>query len=504
MKFSFDTFRFIDTGIDENKLAFACSNGDLSWAALAAAADDCISFFKNNHLPEGRPVVIYGHKEKEFPTLIVACLQANIPYIPVDETVPLERLEAIVSQTSPSAIFNLTGRNLDFVKNPDQKNNNGITWINLVQQPVLYSDANTAYLIFTSGSTGVPKGVVIPKKALKSFTGWLVEDYPLDADTVFVNQAPFSFDLSLVELMGNLALGSSTILNTNTIAKNPDLLFERLRQYKATVWHSTPSFALLCSTSTGFSQEQLPHIKTFLFIGEELTSRVVQRVRAAFPSAGIYNAYGPSEATYAVTICEITSNIQTEFSASLPVGFPKKDSGVCIYDGQQILETASAQEGEIILSGQNLATGYLNPVLTAEKFRNINGTRYYFTGDYGFYRNGLLFFNGRRDEQVKLNGFRIELGEINEVLSQAELADECVTLPLKSGNQVKRIVSFVKPKAGAGADVVKNNCTERATQKLPAYMVPSEIIVLDDFPYNSNLKIDKNKLLDMYMNGSFA
>lgn len=500
MHFSFEVFDFVDLSIDPDKLAFACADGDLSWKQLRELANEKVHFFQQMNLQKGEPLLIYGHKEIDYIVYITAALMYGLPYIPMDISAPQERVKSVLEQSGARVMVDLSNTDLiaehvvtlNKLSSPEK--------LQVIENPV-FCDPSVAYIIFTSGSTGKPKGVIISREALHNFTQWMCKEFPVNKTTIFINQAPFSFDLSLVELCGNLCLGSSTILNTAEVSKNPPVFMERIHKYKGNLWHSTPSFALLVSTAHGFDQNALPHIKDFIFIGEELTSRVVKRIKSLFPTSKVYNAYGPSEATYAVTICEITSSFLEQYSSSLPVGFLKQDCVIIPYDTNsgKLLSNEGA-EGEVVIHGLNVSNGYLNnPEQTNQRFMEIEGKRFYLTGDYGFIREGLLFFNGRRDDQVKMGGFRIELGEINEVIAQFEKVIECITIPFKAGNQVKKIVSFIKGKN----DLDKEKLVHYLQDKLPSYMMPGEIVVVREFVYNNNLKIDKNQLMQDYINGAF-
>jgi D-alanine--poly(phosphoribitol) ligase subunit 1 len=166
-------------------------------------------------------------------------------------------------------------------------------------------------------------------------------------------------------------------------------------------------------------------------------------------------------------------------------------------------ESGNEEEpGEIIIYGDNVSVGYLNnPELNLEQFFVHKGKRAYRTGDVGYIQDRMLFFNGRNDEQVKLHGYRIELDEINYHLRCIPFVDNAVTVPLKKDEEVKRLISFVILKQkmslppNPAAEIIN-----RLAHTLPAYMVPVEIIVVNEFPYNANHKIDRFRLLEIYRN----
>jgi D-alanine--poly(phosphoribitol) ligase subunit 1 len=220
-----------------------------------------------------------------------------------------------------------------------------------------------------------------------------------------------------------------------------------------------------------------------------------------FPQSIVFNSYGPTEATVATSIVSIDKTILEKYDP-LPVGYPKYTSEILIDKN----ENPNEKGGEIIISGEHVSIGYFKmEELNKEKFITHNGQRAFRTGDYGYFEDGMLFYNGRKDEQVKLHGFRIELGDINAQLLKTELATEVATVPLRRGGEVKKIISFIIPK-NIDTNKVELVATilKHLQANLPAYMLPAEIIVMEKFPYSNNHKIDKTKLIEMYVNGEMS
>ena len=147
--------------------------------------------------------------------------------------------------------------------------------------------------------------------------------------------------------------------------------------------------------------------------------------------------------------------------------------------------------------GDNVSIGYFNnEELNKQKFEKKYEKRSFRTGDFGYFEDNLLFFANRKDELIKLHGFRIELGEIDKELTNNEFIEEAITIPLKRGNEVVKLISFIVSKNDLDIEKLKNDISKN----LPYYMVPSDIIILDKFSYNANHKIDKNELINIYKN----
>jgi D-alanine--poly(phosphoribitol) ligase subunit 1 len=496
MRFDVGTGRFEETEINTGKLALAGSDEELTWMEFSQRVKKFAAMIDSIGIPAGHPVIIYGHKEALFIIAIAALMSKDIFYIPVDTIIPQERLAQIRKISGSEVLINLTGQPTGI---PFSIEITGDSTSLVSKKPSFRTYPTDVdpirYTIFTSGSTGEPKGVQISRSALFDFATWMKEDFGFSGEDVFVNQAPFSFDLSVFELTCFLHLGATLVLNTNETCKNPEKFIERQSVYKGTVWVSTPSFVYVYLREPAFSISSLPTLKSFLFCGEILPNKTASRLLDKFPGVRVLNTYGPTEATVATTLTEITREICNKYP-SLPVGFSKPRSGL------QIINESGNEEdtGEIIIYGDNVSLGYLNnPEMNSEKFFEVDGKRAYRTGDVGYIQNKMLFFKGRNDEQVKLHGYRIELDEINYHLRCILFVDNAVTIPLKKDDEVKRLVSFVILKqkmdlpANPSIDIM-----EKLTHAIPSYMVPGEIILVNEFPYNANHKIDRFKLLELY------
>jgi len=354
------------------------------------------------------------------------------------------------------------------------------------------------YIIFTSGSTGEPKGVQITRSAVRSFQQWIKNDFEFNNNDVFINQAPFSFDLSVYELMSFSNFAATLLLNTAGMGKNTEDFIARVKQYKGSIWISTPSFAFLYSNYPKFNAENISTLRTFLFCGETLPNKLSRKLNKLFPNSKVLNTYGPTEATVATTLVEITSEIFKNYDP-LPVGYPKSTCEI------HILSDKNEEGGEIEIIGDNVSIGYLNRGnLNREKFLSVNGKRAFRTGDWGYLKNGMLFFTGRKDDQIKLHGFRIELDEINAALHKLEAVEEAVIVPMRKNNEIKKLVAVVKiSKEYLEKDKAKSKLeiNEALKRCLPEYMVPGDIRFVDNFPYSTNHKIDNQLLEKLILEG---
>ena len=475
MRFDLELLDFVDCDKDLNKLALSASDRDLTWDEFKNEVDAFKSEILKYNLPKGHPVVIYGHKEAKFLVSIVACISLGLPYIPVDTIYPKERLHKIINIVNSALLINTIDDTLDF-----NKENINTTY---------YLDDPIIYIIFTSGSTGEPKGVQITQNSILDFNKWLDTDFKFSNDSVFMNQAPFSFDLSVYELIGFLSFGGTIVLNSRELLENHIEFFERLKKYSCNTWVSTPSFISKYLLSSEFVSNEVKALKTFLFCGEVLPATTAKRILNSFPSSKVLNTYGPTEATVAITLIDITPAVIEKYSKSLPVGYVKENTVI------NLLDKDSENVGEIEIVGDNVSIGYFkNEELNAQKFQAKYEKKSFRTGDFGYFEDDMLFFANRKDELIKLHGFRIELGEIDKEFTNNKNINESITIPLKRGTEVVKLITFIITNTQIDLEELK----KEISQILPYYMIPSDIIVLDKFPYNTNHKIDKNQLIEIY------
>jgi len=474
------------------------------------------------------PIVVYGHKESEMLVLFLACIKAGYPYIPVDISVPAERLLKILETSEAVAI-------LSPVSIPQEVKKSGI----FCQEQIRLSDVyffspqngkpalewqidldDVWYIIFTSGSTGEPKGVQITRCALESFVNWINQQYtPTPEQEVFLNQAPFSFDLSVMDLYMALSNGSTLwSVDQEQIADAKDL-FQSLHASQLTYWISTPSFAEMCLMDPSFTEKLLPMLRYFLFCGEVLPNDVASRLLERFPQARVINLYGPTECTVAVSGVNITTQIAGS-SEPLPVGRNSMDCRIYICDPEDLDGVTSAstpflkalppeEKGEIVIAGENVSIGYLNrPELTKRAFFRWYDEgicqKAYRTGDIGYWQNGQLFYVGRRDFQVKLHGYRIELGEIEEQLRKLPEIENAIVLPVVRRGKNAALQAFIKLSANledsTQEDIqVSINMEHQLRQKLGKvlsnYMLPQRYTFIQNMPLTANGKIDRKALL---------
>jgi D-alanine--poly(phosphoribitol) ligase subunit 1 len=436
-------------------------------------------------LPEGAPVVVLGHKEPELLIAYLGVIKSGRAYVPVDTAAPPQRIERIAATSG--APLTLTPEKV--AKLSDGRG----------PAPRRRMEADDHYYImFTSGSTGEPKGVPITYGCLQSFLRWILGEHAFEEGReVFLNVVPYSFDVSLMDTYPALVTGGTVTGVTKADIANPSQLYPLLAASASTTWVSTPSFAQMCLVEPTFDQGMLPRLRRFLFCGETLAPEIASQLLDRFPAAEVWNTYGPTEATVATTSIRITRAILDRYSP-LPIGYPMPGSRILLMD-EQGREAPSGERGEIVIAGPNVSPGYLNrPELNGTVFFRLDGQRAYRTGDWGRYRDGILFFEGRMDNQVKLHGYRIEPADVEANLRALTGIRDAVVLPVFRQGAVDSLAAFVILNERPSRTDFQLACELKAqlTERLPAYMIPRRFSFLESFPMNTNGKADRRRLAE--------
>ncbi|MDY7042925.1 D-alanine--poly(phosphoribitol) ligase subunit DltA [Virgibacillus sp. M23] len=476
--------------------AFRTEDQVLNYELLWDRSSRLASFIHARQLGRQTPIVVYGHMGTDIPVSFLACVQAGHPYIPVDASIPMERMRYIMEKSGAELVINTTDSSLEF-------DNIAVLHVSALQletvEPIgdqyWVQPDEVFYIIYTSGSTGNPKGVQITAANLQSFTNWMTGDFPLEQGKVFLNQAPFSFDLSVMDFYPALQSGGSVHALEKDVINKPKLLFENLSRSALQIWTSTPSFVQMCFPNPDFNEKMLPELEVFLFCGEVLPLAVAKELKKRFPRARIFNTYGPTEATVAVTSVEITEELLAKEKA-LPVGYPKPDMRILVVDESGNL-LPEGEKGELILAGPSVSKGYLGePLLTENAFGIINGMNAYRTGDAGFIQDGLVYCQGRLDYQIKLHGYRMELEEIEFHLNQSDYIKAAIVIPHAPNEEIEYLIAAVVP---ADHDFEKEYKLTAAIRKdlalrLPAYMIPRKFTYHTAIPMTMNGKVDRKKM----------
>lgn len=482
--------------------------GDVhTYRDLKENSDSLAAYIDFLKLEEKSPVLVFGGQEYDMLATFVALTKSGHAYIPVDQHSALERIEAILEVAEPSLIIAVGDFPLEITNIPMIKLDQLQT---IFAQKTDYQLTHSVkgddnyYIIFTSGTTGKPKGVQISHDNLLSFTNWMISDkeFSVPERPQMLAQPPYSFDLSVMYWAPTLALGGTLFALPKELTTDFKRLFTTINELPIGVWTSTPSFADMAMLSNDFNQETLPHLTHFYFDGEELTVKTAQKLRSRFPKARIVNAYGPTEATVALSAVAITDEMLATCKR-LPIGYTKADSPTFVID-ENGKALPNGEQGEIIVSGPAVSKGYLNnPERTQAAFFEFEGLPAYHTGDLGVMTDqGMLLYGGRMDFQIKFNGYRIELEEVSQNLNKSEYIKSAVAVPrYNKDHKVQNLLAYVVLKEGVAEQFDRQLDITKAIKEdlkdiMMDYMMPSKFLYRDSLPLTPNGKIDIKGLMN--------
>ncbi|MFB1485365.1 amino acid adenylation domain-containing protein, partial [Corallococcus sp. RDP092CA] len=463
---------------------------ELRYAELEAKANQLARHLvKQGVKPEAR-VGLYVERSEAMVVGLLGILKTGASYVPLDPSFPPERLAymredsgmaVLVTQqslregleTATTKVVSLDG-DADVYVQEDAS-----------ELGIAIAAESVAYVIYTSGTTGRPKGVQVPHGAVARFLSAMAQAPGLKASDVLVAVTTLSFDIAVLELLLPLSVGGKVVVAPRETAVDGKRLGELLEASRATVLQATPSTWRLL-VEAGWKG---PGVKA-LTGGEALPRELAKALRER--CACVWNVYGPTETTVWSTAHEVE-----EGTGPVPIGRPIGGTRVYVLDAS-LQPVPVGVPGELYIAGEGVTRGYLGrPELTAERFvpeghGREAGARMYRTGDrVRWGADGTLEYVNRADNQVKVRGYRIELGEIEAVLRQQEEVRDAAVVVRGEGAEA-RLVGYVVGKPGQ--EVEAGALRERLRVKLPEYMVPPVLRVLEGMPLTPNGKVDRKAL----------
>ncbi|OSC19489.1 non-ribosomal peptide synthetase, partial [Mycobacterium vulneris] len=461
-------------------VALVCGGRSMTYRELDETSNRLAHLLAGQGAGPGQCVALLFNRCAEAIVAILAVLKTGAAYLPIDPAHPAARIGFMVADAAPIAALTtseLAGR----------LGGHEVPVID-VNDPAVDAEPNTplpapapediAYVIYTSGTTGVPKGVAITHHNVTELMGSL--DPSLAAPgQVWSQWHSYSFDISGWEIYGALLHGGRLVVVPESVAASPDNFHALLIDENVSVLCQTPS-------AVGTLSPQGLESVTLLVGGEPCPAELVQRWA---PGRVMINEYGPTETTMWVAL----SAPLTAGSDAVPIGAPVPGAAFFVLD-QWLQPVPAGVIGELYVAGPQLACGYVRRAgLTASRFVACpfaeSGQRMYRTGDLVHWGpDGQLQYLGRADEQVKIRGYRIELGEIRAALAALDGVDQAAVIAREDRPGDKRLVGYIT----GTADPVEIRAV--LAERLPVYMVPAAVVVIDTLPLTVNGKLDTRAL----------
>ena len=427
-----------------------------------------------------------------FVVAALAVLKSGAAYLPIDPDYPADRTEFLISDAAPRLVLDAAA-----LAAAEEEVSSNTEYASAASAPTdaerrsPLHPSNLAYVIYTSGSTGAPKGVAVSHDAIADHLIGFGAGEVIGAEDRLVQTSSVSFDASMFEIFCTLAVGATLVVPKPGAVHDIAYMAELLVRRRVTVMHMVPT--LLSTLLMVPEVKQWTMLRTVPVGGEAFSGEVADAFTTNFDAA-LSNNYGPTEAVVAATHHPITT---PQGNTVVPIGTPNTNVAAYLLDpGLRLVPDGVV--GEIYLGGTQLARGYLGrPMLTATRFVAdpfTPGARLYRTGDLAR-RNpdGDLEFVGRADEQVKVRGFRIELGEVEAGLTHHPDVAHALVL-VDSDDSGARLIAYVIPAAHAGSAIDLDAVLADARTRLPDYMVPSAVAVIDEVPLTTHGKLDRDAL----------
>ncbi len=444
-----------------NDIALICDDVIMTYQALNDGIGGAMLQLREHGLHDAQMISICMERSIECVVVAIALLKNKIPFVLIPIDTPEERKRYIQSNSCSDYLIELENKRYKISK---------------LHNSTAFPFRNTAFLIYTSGSTGKPKGVSINRDSLCYFFQCAPEALHYRGNThIHLASTSFSFDLHVLDLFLPLILGKTVVLTTETETKNSQLMGGLLRKHRVDTILATPT-KLLWLMNGNKDTSFFNHLRTLVLAGENIRPALLTKLQSLYKGQ-VYNAYGPTEATVFVTSTLVDSS-------RISAGQPLPGDEIVVLD-ENLEQLSDGSEGEICIAGPSLADGYVgDPEQTAQRFRIMEGKRYYLTGDIGKVVNGELYILGRRDRQIKMNGYRIELDEIESVIYAANVVKDCAVSFDVERNAIVAFYESENPISGRELTCILE-------KYIPYYMIPKMFVHETRIVRNSSGKIDR-------------
>jgi len=473
-----------------NSVALVFNEESITYSELNEKSNQLARVLCENGVKPDDIIGIMVEKSIEMIVGILGVLKSGGAYLPIDPEYPKDRIKFILEDSQPIILLTqswLSEKIDHFIVKRLYLDKEELYVGNSKNLERINSSSDLAYVIYTSGSTGKPKGVMIEHQGMHNHIQSKIKELNITENSTVAQNAPLIFDISVWQCLAPLIIGGTVAIYGRDESKDAKKLLDNIERDGVTILEVVPSLLHNIVEIQKKSGRSLKGVEQLMSTGEELTTRLANRFIYQNPKIALINAYGPTEASDDITHYRIVAEEKGE---RIPIGKPIQNMQIYILNENNKTQPIGIP-GELCVSGDGLARGYLNQSeLTAEKFvenPNMPKERMYRTGDLArWLPDGNIEYLGRLDHQVKIRGFRIELGEIENTILTISNVKEAVVLADENHNLCAFIV--------CDGELETRELRNHIKTKLPEYMIPSHFVKIDVIPLTSNGKIDKNKL----------
>ncbi len=478
----------------------------LSYAELADIAATCGRRLLDEGVTDDELVAVVLPRGWSQIAAVIATHYAGAAYLPVDPTLPLARIRALLGEACVSKVITddaelLESESLSALAPPDLTDVSRSPF----SREAFEADARwglsarrspdaMAYAIFTSGSTGMPKGVMVSHRSAANTIQAINRRFQLAATDRGLSLSSLNFDLSVWDIYGFLAAGGGLYVLSASERREPTTWLRLLQEHGITVWNTVPQLLEMLLEACRMEETRIPAtLRLALVSGDWVSTGLWERLRRSGSVARLVSLGGATEAAIWSIFFEVDGIV--EGWETVPYGIPLENQA-CHVLNASLEPCPEWVPGELFIGGAGLATGYLaDPALTRERFifHPRTGERLYRTGDRARFREGKLEFLGRKDTQLKVRGYRVELGEIEAILCRHPDVASAVAVGLGSAHGSKRIAAAIV-RRGHGGGNLSQAVLIHASEHLPEYMVPTTLVVLENLPLTREGKVDRKEV----------
>ena len=513
--------------IQPNSTAIVDTHKSMTYEELEKESNRLAHMLKEQGCTKGDRICFFMPKSSEAILSIMGILKSDCIYVPLDTESPPIRTAKIILKSRPKFIL-ASGNVEESLRNilreakSDQEirigwlgNKEDISKASFYRENLQACSAEVldykhqpedpAHILFTSGSTGEPKGVITTHANDIAFIEWAKSNFDIQPEDRLSSHPPLHFDMSSFDIYGSIASGAQLHLVPPQYNIVPNQIANFIREREITQWFSVPSILNYMAKFKVVQQNDFPSLKRLVWCGEKFPTPPLRYWMRQLPHVSFTNLYGPTETTIAssyYTVPEIPESDHSE----VPIGKACEGEKLHILD-EEMQAVPNGEKGFLYISGAGVSPGYWeDPERTENVFRSNpystsnNDEIIYMTGDLASIgKEGLCYFHGREDHQIKSRGYRIELGEIESALSSLNLFLECAVVALEvKGFEGKSLYCAYVSLSGNKIDVPQMR--EKLSELIPSYMIPQGWKKFQSLPKNKNGKIDRNELSSNFQN----